>query len=133
MKIRKKIRRSGSYSDKIIGLTDIPYATIGWYLIYHIRGQNEGINGIMKKRGNLIGDGQKTTWNTGLMKVNNRIQSKNAFIKTSAYIKFIITGEKSHHMCRIYNWVSQLLFIKFFFRRLCRVAPQVYYLWSLFS
>ncbi|MCF2141395.1 MAG: hypothetical protein K9W44_15155 [Candidatus Lokiarchaeota archaeon] len=104
MNIRREIRKKGLYTDKIIGLTEIPYATIKWFLIYHIRGQNESINGIKKKRGNLIGDGQKTTWNPSLIRVNSRIRANIAFYKVAARVKLMMTGEKVRYLCRIYNW-----------------------------
>ena len=56
--IRRKIRNTGTWAEKKIANTIVMHGTIEWFLIYHIRGQNEGINGILKKRGKLIGDGQ---------------------------------------------------------------------------
>lgn len=59
--LRRKIRRIGTHYKTEVGLTDLIYGTIEWLLIYSIRGQNEGINGLFKKRGDLIGDGQHTS------------------------------------------------------------------------
>ena len=102
--IRKEIRKYGSQADKRIGISAIPHGTISWFLVYHIRGQNEGINGICKKKGNIIGDGQKTTWIIGSVVNHMHIQSYLFFVKYCALAYFIITGEKRHCMAQTHNW-----------------------------
>jgi len=47
MSIRRKIRSSGTAYEKKVGLAALAYGTIEWLLVYSIRGQNEGINGIL--------------------------------------------------------------------------------------
>ncbi len=114
MNARKEIRMHGTECDRIIGLSIIPQGTVSWFLVYHIRGQNEGINGIKKKRGNLIGDGQSTSWTIGLFKIGNRIQTNMVLIKASVYVNFMITGKKHHLMRRIYNWIISIFCWSFF-------------------
>ena len=104
MKARAIIRQNGTFSEKKLGLSFIAHGTIEWFLVYGIRGQNEGINGILKKRDNLIGDGQHTTWITGNSMIKNRIQSNLLYIKTISLVYYIITGKRRHCMRRIYNW-----------------------------
>ena len=68
--------------------------TIEWFLMYHIRGQNEGINGILKKRGKIIGDGQHTTWKVGLVPIRNTLKSEIIMIKSCSLVYKMITGQK---------------------------------------
>jgi len=102
--IRRVIRNSGTLADKAIGNSKIMQGTIEWYLVYHIRGQNEGINGIIKKRGDLIGDGQHTTWKIGTKPLRNRVQSDLVMIKTSSLVYKLITGQTTHSMRFVHNW-----------------------------
>ena len=97
----------------ILGLSLIAHGTIEWFHIYGIRGQNEGINGILKKRDNLIGDGQHTTWIIGNQKIENRIHSNIVYIKAISLVYYITTGKKRHCMRRIYNWRINHFFIIF--------------------
>lgn len=78
--------------------------TIEWYLVYHIRGQNEGINGIIKKRGDLIGDGQSTSWKISTKHLRNRVKSDLLMIKTSALVYKMITGQTIYSMRFVHNW-----------------------------
>lgn len=49
--------------------------TIEWFFVYHIRGKNGGIHGIVKRR-NLIGDGQHAIGKIGLLPIKNTIKSE---------------------------------------------------------
>ncbi len=102
--IRSKIRSSGTLYEKEVGLSALAYGTIEWLLIYSIRGQNEGINGILKKRGDLIGDGQHTSWLIGRKTLSGRQTMDSIGIKHVAVVKFIVTGQKDHFLRVIHNW-----------------------------
>ena len=102
--IRRKIRSSGTVYEKKVGLSALPYGSIDWLLIYSIRGQNEGINGILKKRGDLIGDGQHTSWLVGREVLSNRQAMDSVGIKYVAFVKFLVTGQKDHPLRAIHNW-----------------------------
>ncbi|MBD3254993.1 MAG: transposase [Candidatus Lokiarchaeota archaeon] len=104
MAIRRKIRASGTSYEKKVGLAALAYGTIEWLLVYSIRGQNEGINGLLKKRGDLIGDGQHTSWLIGRDKLSGRQTMDSIGIKHVAVVKFIVTGQKDHHLRAIHNW-----------------------------
>ena len=108
MKIRAKIRIQGSPAEQKLGLSFIAHGTIEWFLVYGIRGQNEGINGIIKKRDNLIGDGQHTTWIIGNSPIKNRIHSNIVYIKSISLVYFKATGMQRHCMRRIYNWRKEI-------------------------
>lgn len=110
MKARYNIRRFGSEADKSIALTPIPQGTISWYLIYHIRSQNEGINSIKKKRGNLKGDGQWHSWKIGKNRINHTIQANNFYLRYQSTCFFNITGKRQHTMRTIYNWRLYIYF-----------------------
>ncbi len=110
MKLRAKIRKHGTPLEQKLGLSFIAHGTIEWFLVYGIRGQNEGINGIIKKRDNLIGDGQHTTWIIGNSTIKNRIHSNIVYIKSISLVYFIITGRHRHCMRRIYNWRKEVHF-----------------------
>ena len=105
MKARHDIRIHGTIHEKKMGLSLIPQGTVSWYLVYNIRSQNEGINGIIKKRHVLIGDGQPTPWTIGLNKIRKRIQTQIVFIKIGVLLHFWITGQTKNGMSRTYNWV----------------------------
>jgi len=104
LKLRRKIRSIGTPYEKKIGLTALVYGSIEWLLIYSVRGQNEGINGLFKKRGNLIGDGQHTSWLIGEGLLSNRQMMDCTGIKYVACIKFIVTGQTEHYLRFIHNW-----------------------------
>lgn len=110
MKARHIIRRIGSEADKSIALTPIPQGTISWFLIYHIRSQNEGINSIKKKRGNIKGDGQWHSWKIGKSRINQTIQTNNFYLRYQSNCFFKITGNKHNTMRTIYNWDCILIF-----------------------
>ena len=102
--IRRKIRSSGTVYEKKAGLTALIYGSIEWLLVYSIRGQNEGINGILKKRGNLIGDGQHTSWIIGQGNLSGRQAMDCAGIKYVVCVKFLVTGQTDHFLRFIHNW-----------------------------
>ncbi len=102
--IRRKIRSRGTPYEKKIGLTALLYGSIEWLLIYSVRGQNEGINGLLKKRGDLIGDGQHTSWLIGQNSLSHRQRMDCVGIKYVAYIKFVVTRQSDHYLRRIHNW-----------------------------
>ena len=81
---------------------------VSWYntelLVYSIRGQNEGINGILKKRGDIIGGGQHTTWQLGNSNLSKHVSMAQVGIKFMVLVKFTITGQKDHHLRRVHNW-----------------------------
>jgi hypothetical protein len=102
--IRRKIRSGGTPYEKEVGLSVLAYGTIEWLLIYSVRGQNEGINGLLKKRGDLIGDGQHTSWLIGRKMLSNRQTMDSIGIKHVAVVKFIVTGQQDHFLRAIHNW-----------------------------
>lgn len=104
MAIRRKIRFHGTVYEKIIGLAAIAHGTIEWLLVYSIRGQNEGLNGILKKRGDVIGDGQHTTWQLGNSNLSKHVSMAQVGIKFMVFVKFMITGQKDHHLRWVHNW-----------------------------
>ncbi|MBD3340625.1 MAG: hypothetical protein GF353_16070 [Candidatus Lokiarchaeota archaeon] len=104
MTIRRKIRACGTSYEKKVGLSALAYGTIEWLLVYSLRGQNEGINGLLKKRGDLIGDGQHTSWLIGRDELSGRQTMDSIGIKHVAVVKFIVTGQKDHHLRAIHNW-----------------------------
>lgn len=111
--IRRKIRTSGTPYEKNVGLSALPYGTIEWLLIYSIRGQNEGINGLLKKRGDLIGDGQHTSWLIGRNTLSDRQTMDSVGIKHIAVVKFIVTGQTDHFLRAIHNWRQSKRFFCF--------------------
>jgi len=111
--IRRKIRSNGTYYEKKVGLSALAYGTIEWLLIYSIRGQNEGINGLLKKRGDLIGDGQHTSWLIGRKALSGRQTMDSVGIKHVAVVKFIVTGQKDHFLRTIHNWRQSKRFFCF--------------------
>ncbi len=95
---------NGTTYEKKVGLMALMYGKIEWFLIYSIRGQNEGINGILKKRGVLIGDGQHTSWLIDQGILSNRQAIDCVGIKFIACVKFIVTGQEDHFLRFIHNW-----------------------------
>lgn len=125
MELRNEIRIKGTLTEKRVGLQAIAYGTMEWFLVYFIRGQNEGINGILKKRGSVIGDGQHTSWIQGNNNVSGRVDSNLCGIKVVAYVYSLTTGQKSHYMRAIYNWHRERkVVILFFLVRFCRETPR---------
>lgn len=111
--IRRKIRSGGTPYEKEVGLSALAYGTIEWLLIYSIRGQNEGINGLLKKRGDLIGDGQHTSWLIGRETLSGRQTMDSVGIKYVAVVKFIVTGQEDHFLRAIHNWRQSKRFFCF--------------------
>lgn len=111
MAIRRKIRFYGTFYEKIIGLGAIAHGTIEWLLVYSIRGQNEGINGILKKRGDVIGDGQHTTWQIGNSNLSKHVSMAQVGLKLMVLVKFMITGQENHHLRWVHNWRRKNLFL----------------------
>ena len=104
MDIRREIRFHGTVYEKIIGLAAIAHGTIEWLLVYSIRGQNEGINGILKKRGDVIGDGQHTTWQLGNSNLSKHVSMAQVGLKFMVLVKFMLTGQRIHHLRWVHNW-----------------------------
>lgn len=104
MDIHREIRIYGTIYEKIIGLGAIAHGTIEWLLVYSIRGQNEGINGILKKRGDVIGDGQRTTWQLGNLNLSKHVSMAQVGLKFMVLVKFLITGQENHHLRWVHNW-----------------------------
>jgi len=102
--LRRKIRSSGTLYEKEVGLSALAYGTIEWLLIYSIRGQDEGINGLLKKRGALIGDGPHPLWIIRRKMLSNRQTMDSVGIKHVAVIKFIVTGQEDHFLRTVHNW-----------------------------
>ncbi len=124
MNIRREIRQRGSVAEKKIGLPSIAHGTIAWLLIYAIRGQNEGINGILKKRNSMIGDGQHTTWIIHDKPIKGRVEGNLFGIKSVAFIFFQISGRRDHTMRVIHNWRrKQQTFLVVIIVIYCRKAP----------
>jgi hypothetical protein len=111
--IRRKIRKGGTTYEKEVGLSALAYGTIEWLLLYSIRGQNEGINGLLKKRGVLIGDGQHTSWLIGRKNLSDRQKMDSVGIKHVAVVKFIVTGQNDHFLRKIHNWRQNKRFFCF--------------------
>ena len=101
---RREIRLHGTDDEKKIGLTTIPLGTTEWKLVYATRGQNEGINSIVKKRGDIIGDGQHSSWLHGAKVIGPRYNAVIAGIKIVALVGHKITGKFKHCLEWIYNW-----------------------------
>jgi len=104
MQMRKEIKKTGKKSEQRRASSVLAHGTIEWFIVYGIRGQNEGINGILKKKDNLIGDGQHTTWIYGQSKLKNHIGSILTELKCIAWIHYVITGNKMHSLQLIHNW-----------------------------
>jgi hypothetical protein len=104
LSLRREIRKRGTAYEKKIGLAVLPPGTIEWLLVYSIRGQNEGINGLFKKRGDLIGDGQHTSWLIERETLKHRLTMDIVGKKYAALVKVVLTGDKNHALRRIHNW-----------------------------
>jgi hypothetical protein len=107
MQLRQKIRRSGTAQEKKLGLQAIAHGTIEWFLMYRIRGQNEGLNGIIKKQDTLIGEGQHTTWIVGEKTIDARCQYILTDLKCVAWIYYVVTGYRQHYLRVCYNWFHE--------------------------
>nr|MDO8115567.1 hypothetical protein [Candidatus Sigynarchaeota archaeon] len=103
-RVRRDIRLHGTDAEKKLGLTTIPLGTTEWKLVYGTRGQNEGINGIIKKRGDIIGDGQHTSWYHGAKVIGSRCKAGIVIIKVVALVASKITGSLKHCLGWIHNW-----------------------------
>lgn len=104
MNIRREIRLYGTKAEQIVGCSTFAHKTIEWFLAYAIRGQNEGINGILKKRGDLIGDGQHQSWLFEHNVIKNRIDVDIISLKVSGLIYSMILGTPLHCMRALHNW-----------------------------
>ncbi len=113
MNSRREIRVHGTSKEQKLGLTAIPLGTIEWMLVYATRGQNEGINGIMKKRDSIIGDGQRTSWLHGQDVLKFRSKVIIVGIKIVALVKREITSTVKNCMRRVHNWRKQRVFLIF--------------------
>ena len=103
-KVRREISARGTPSERRLGLLQVAHGTVEWLLVYGLRGQNEGINGILKKRGDLIGDGQHAAWIVGSSAVSCRIGADFVGIHVAALVYFQMMGAKSHPMRAVHNW-----------------------------
>jgi hypothetical protein len=110
---RRDIRIHGTQGEKKVGLTTVPLGTIEWKLIYATRGQNEGINGILKKRGDIIGDGQHPSWLHGAKVIGHCCNANLVGLKVAALVACEITGKKTHCLKRIHNWRRKVTFFVF--------------------
>jgi hypothetical protein len=123
--LRRKIRSKGTSYEKKIGLTALVRGSIEWLLIYSVRGQNEGINGLLKKRGDLIGDGQRTSWLLGQNALSNRQAMDCVGIKYVACVKFMVTRQPNHFLRFIHNWRhEQRFFCVIVLVIICREDPE---------
>ena len=104
MACRRTLRMNGTQNEKKRGHLLFGFGTIEWLLLYAPRGQNEGINGIVKKRGNVIGDGQDTSWSLTKQTLKNRCGGNLTNLKGVAFIYYCSTGQKKHSLRTIYNW-----------------------------
>ena len=86
------------------------HGTIEWFLVYSIRGQNEGIHGILKKRGDIIGDGQHTTWQLGCLTLSKHVSMAQTGLKFMVLVKFMITGQDHHPLRWGHNWKRKKIF-----------------------
>ena len=102
--VRRDILLHGTANERKVGLTTIPLGTIEWKLVYATRGQNEGIYSIMKKRENIIGDGQHTSWLHGAKVIGPRCNANIAGIKIVAFVASMITGDTKHCLKWTQNW-----------------------------
>jgi len=121
---RREIRLHGTDDEKKLGLTTIPLGTTEWKLVYATRGQNEGINSIVKKRGDIIGDGQRTSWLHGAKVIGPRYNAIIAGIKIVALIGSKITGKIKHCMKWMHNWRrSRIIFVFMTYVVISRETP----------
>ena len=124
MAARRDIQVRGTTEEKKVGLTAVPLGTIEWYLVYFLRGQNESINGLLKKRGALIGDEQHTSWVVGHDSIDGRVRGDLAGICLVAAVKVRVTGTTAHPMRAIHNWSRRSKsFWIIFVVRFCRKTP----------
>lgn len=121
MDLRRELRLYGTSDEKKKGLLLFAFGTIEWQLIYAIRGQNEGINGIVKKRGNVIGDGQDTSWIQRDKSVKNRLNACITLMKARSLVYFLVTGQTTHSLRVYYNWhIKNKSFLLMFIVIFCR-------------
>ena len=121
---RRGILVHGTPAEKRLGLTTIPLGTIEWKLVYATRGQNEGINGNLKKRGSIIGDGQHTSWLHGAKVIGDRCNGSIVSIKVVALVESKITGKTSHCLERVHNWHRpKVIFVLVEFVIIIRATP----------
>lgn len=106
--IRREIRNGGTASERALGLPPVMHGSVEWLLGYAVRGQNEGLNGILKKRGPVIGDGQHTTWVVGGLVVGGRVRGSLAGFKLAALVLVRATGATKHFMRAVHNWTWEV-------------------------
>nr|MDO8088619.1 hypothetical protein [Candidatus Sigynarchaeum springense] len=88
---------------------------------------NEGINSIVKKRGDIIGDGQRTSWLHGAKVIGPRYNAIIAGIKIVALIGSKITGKIKHCMKWMHNWRrSRIIFVFMTYVVISRETPPYY-------
>jgi len=104
MAIRREIRNHGTLAEKVIGCAFLPHKTVEWFLAYALRGKNEGIHGIQKKRGDLIGDGQHPSWLFKGPIINNRLELDLTSLKAAGYVYSQILGTPEHCLRAPHNW-----------------------------
>ena len=104
MAARQEIQHHGTPEERRVGLQAIALGTIEWFVVYFLRGQNEGINGLLKKRGALIGEGQHTSWMVGHNNIEGRARGDLAGICVVSLVKVRMTKTKTHSMRAIHNW-----------------------------
>jgi hypothetical protein len=107
---RRDILLNGTTNEKKVGLTTIPLGTLEWKLVYATRGQNEGINSIIKKRGDIIGDGQHTSWLHGAKVIGFSCNANLVGIKIVAFVAYMITGQTKHCLKWAHNWRRKRIF-----------------------
>lgn len=124
MTARRDIRVHGTPEEKRVGVLAAAFGTAEWYLVYFLRGQNEGINGLLKKRGGLIGDGQHTSWVIGQGVIRGRVDGDLAGICLVALVKVRVSGKAAHPMRAAHNWSRRPKCFWFIFVvRFCRQTP----------
>ncbi|OLS14513.1 MAG: hypothetical protein RBG13Loki_1855 [Promethearchaeota archaeon CR_4] len=124
MAARREILNHGTFEEKRVGLQIIALGTIEWFIVYFLRGQNEGINGLLKKRGALIGDGQHTSWVVGQEVIKGRARGDLAGICVVSLVKVKVTRLNTHPMRAIHNWSQKSKsFWVIFLVSFCRKTP----------
>ena len=125
MAARRAIQAHGTAEEKKVGLLAVALGTVEWYLVYFLRGQNEGINGLLKKRGALVGEGQHTSWLVGHNGIDGRVRGDLAGICLVATVKVRVTGTTVHPMRAIHNWSRRSKsFWVIFVVRFCQQGPK---------
>jgi hypothetical protein len=93
--------------QSVLGLPPVMHGRVEWLLVYGVRGQNEGLNGVVKKRGPVIGDGLHTTWVVGKKAVDGRVHGSLVGIKLVALVLVWATGATKYFMRASHNWILE--------------------------